>query len=194
MGYNRAVQIACARSSVDRASACGAEGRRFESYRARQSQPVDTGHIGYSLDLKRSLQWLKSLLLKIDGPKVVDHERDHPDVLLQFLEPDFLPGEDLGQVDLLLVHADPSARSDQDRLVVALCKVIEQTGLTQTKVAEILRLGQPTISKFLRGRTNGFTRDRLVGLLNLIGQDVNISVRRQRTQGAHVNKSVAQLT
>jgi predicted XRE-type DNA-binding protein len=101
--------------------------------------------------------------------------------------------ESSGNVFADLGFENPEEELAKAKLVVALSKVIEQTGLTQTKVAEILGVDQPTISKLLRGRTNGFTSDRLMRLLNLLGQDIDISVRPKRTQEAHINISVAQL-
>jgi predicted XRE-type DNA-binding protein len=79
------------------------------------------------------------------------------------------------------------------RLVVALSQVIAQTGLTQSKVAEVLGVDQATVSKLLRERTSGFTTDRLMRLLNLLGQDVNISVTPKHSEIACIRISVAHM-
>ncbi len=66
------------------------------------------------------------------------------------------------------------------KLVRVLREVIEGKGLSQTKVAALLGVDQPTISRLLRGHTGGFTVDRLMRLLNGLDQDVEIAVRPKR--------------
>lgn len=77
--------------------------------------------------------------------------------------------------------------------VSALIEVSEERGLTQAKVAELLRVDQPTISKLFRGRTGGFTCDRLMHLLTILGQDVDIAVRPTRFDSARITVSVAHI-
>ena len=95
--------------------------------------------------------------------------------------------EDLG-------FANPEEELAKAKLVSALAEVIRERGLAQTKVASLLGVDQPTVSKFLRGRSSGFTSDRLMRLLNLLGQDVDISVRPKRAEEAHINVSVAHVS
>ena len=101
--------------------------------------------------------------------------------------------ESSGNVFADLGFENPEEELAKAKLVVALSQVIAQTGLTQSKVADILGVDQPTISKLLRGRTSGFTTDRLMRLLNLLGQDVNISVTPKRSEVARVSISVARM-
>jgi predicted XRE-type DNA-binding protein len=101
--------------------------------------------------------------------------------------------ESSGNVFADLGFENPEEELAKAKLVVALSQVIAQTGLTQSKVADILDVDQPTISKLLRGRTSGFTTDRLMRLLNLLGQDVNISVTPKRSEVARVSISVARM-
>jgi predicted XRE-type DNA-binding protein len=77
------------------------------------------------------------------------------------------------------------------KLVSALAEVIRERNLAQTNVAELLGVDQPTVSKLLRGRTGGFTSDRPMRLLNLLDQDVEITVRPKRLAEASVSVSVA---
>ncbi|VTR99051.1 xre family transcriptional regulator : Transcriptional regulator, XRE family OS=Anabaena cylindrica (strain ATCC 27899 / PCC 7122) GN=Anacy_5128 PE=4 SV=1: HTH_37 [Gemmata massiliana] len=44
------------------------------------------------------------------------------------------------------------------------------------KAADLLGLDQPKFSKLLRGRTEGYTIDRLFKLLNALGQRVEINI------------------
>jgi len=101
--------------------------------------------------------------------------------------------ESCGNVFADLGFENPEEELAKAKLVVALSEVIAQTGFTQAKVAGVLGVDQPTVSKLLRGRTSGFTSDRLMRLLNLLGQDVDISVRPKRSQEARVSISVAHM-
>jgi predicted XRE-type DNA-binding protein len=49
--------------------------------------------------------------------------------------------------------------------------------LSQNAAAEVLGIGQPDISKMLRGQFRLFTVDRLLRFLTKLGQDVNIVVK-----------------
>ncbi len=62
-------------------------------------------------------------------------------------------------------------------LVQQIRDLIEQRKLTQAKAASLLNLDQPKISALLRGRTDGYSLDRLFKCLNALGQDVDITVR-----------------
>ena len=70
--------------------------------------------------------------------------------------------------DLLLAKAT---------LVQYIRDLIEFRKLTQAKAAALLGLDQPKISALVRGRTDGYSLDRLFKFLNLLGQDVEIRVR-----------------
>lgn len=77
---------------------------------------------------------------------------------------------DLGvpQPDLALTKA---------KLVQQIRDLIAGRKLTQAKAAELLGLDQPKVSALVRGRTDGYTIDRLFKFLNLLGQHVEIIVR-----------------
>jgi len=77
---------------------------------------------------------------------------------------------DLGiaQPDMALVKA---------KLVQQIRVLIAEKGLTQTQAAKLLRLDQPKVSALVRGRTSGYTTDRLFRFLNLLGQEVDITIR-----------------
>jgi len=96
-----------------------------------------------------------------------------------------------GNVFADLGFENPEEELAKAKLVSALAEVIERQKLTQANVATILGVGQPTISKLLRGRTSGFTCDRLMHLLNLLGQDIDISIPPKKSQEARVNVSLA---
>ena len=72
----------------------------------------------------------------------------------------------------------------QPDLALAKAKLVQQIrdqiaarGLTQVKTAELLGLDQPKVSALVRGRTDGYTIERLFKFLNLLGQHVDITIR-----------------
>jgi predicted XRE-type DNA-binding protein len=54
--------------------------------------------------------------------------------------------------------------------------LIQERKLTQAKAAKLLGIDQPKISMLLRGHLTGFSIERLMRFLLLLGQDVRISV------------------
>jgi len=54
--------------------------------------------------------------------------------------------------------------------------LIRERKLTQKKAAEVLGIDQPKVSMLLRGRLTGFSTERLMRFLMLLGQDIRISV------------------
>jgi len=63
-------------------------------------------------------------------------------------------------------------------LLQALQETIKGQGETQTETAARLGVDQAKVSKLLAGRMSGFSVERLVHFLSLMGQDVEIAIRR----------------
>lgn len=85
--------------------------------------------------------------------------------------------EDLG-------HPRPAEALAKAELARKIAEVIAKRRLTQAAAAELLNLDQPKVSALVRGRLAGFSLDRLVRLLVLLGSDVEIIVKpRARTAG-----------
>ena len=85
--------------------------------------------------------------------------------------------EDLG-------HPRPAEALAKAKLARKIAEVIAKRRLTQAAAAELLNLDQPKVSALVRGRLAGFSLDRLVRLLVLLGSDVEIVVKpRARTAG-----------
>src|SRR5271170_2293390 len=61
-------------------------------------------------------------------------------------------------------------------LVIGMKRIMEGRNLTQTRVAEITGVDQPTLSKLLRGNFSNITVDRLLTMLTKLGHRVTISV------------------
>jgi len=63
------------------------------------------------------------------------------------------------------------------RLAQQISEIIDRDGLSQSEAAELMGLDQPKVSALVRGRLSGFSTDRLLRCLTLLGQDIEIVVR-----------------
>jgi predicted XRE-type DNA-binding protein len=54
--------------------------------------------------------------------------------------------------------------------------LIRERGLTQAQTAKLLGVDQPKVSALVRGRLTGFSLERLMRFLLLLGQDIKITV------------------
>ncbi|HEV3157886.1 MAG TPA: helix-turn-helix transcriptional regulator [Candidatus Baltobacteraceae bacterium] len=70
------------------------------------------------------------------------------------------------------------------QLLDAIQSVIVERRLTQTKVALLSGVKQPKLSVLLTGNTHGFTAERLMRILNALGQDVEIRIGPAQTDDA----------
>lgn len=61
-------------------------------------------------------------------------------------------------------------------LVYQIAQLTDKKKLTQAKVAERTGLDQPKVSRLLRGHLDGFSADRLFGILNRLGHSVEIRI------------------
>ncbi len=65
-------------------------------------------------------------------------------------------------------------------LAQKITAIIERRRLTQAKAADVLGVDQPKISALKRGRLSGFSLERLLRFLILLGRDVEIVVKERR--------------
>jgi predicted XRE-type DNA-binding protein len=84
--------------------------------------------------------------------------------------------EDLGlpDSDQLLLKA---------AIILRITQAIKRRKLTQVQAAKLLGIDQPAISDLVRGK-GGFSSDRLFRFLNTLGNDVDIVIRKRRSQRA----------
>jgi predicted XRE-type DNA-binding protein len=82
-----------------------------------------------------------------------------------------------GNVFADLGHPRPAEALAKAELARKIGALIEKRGLTQAAAAEVLQVDQPKVSALTRGRLAGFSLDRLVRFLVLLGSDVEIVVR-----------------
>jgi predicted XRE-type DNA-binding protein len=81
---------------------------------------------------------------------------------------------------------NPEERLAKADLAIRISETIRARRLTQTRAAHILKIDQPKMSRLLRGQLSGFSAERLMHFLTLLGRDVEISVKpapRSRRQG-----------
>jgi predicted XRE-type DNA-binding protein len=82
------------------------------------------------------------------------------------------------------VFADLGLPEAEDRLLKAqlalkIQQLIEQKGMTQAEIAPLHGLDQPKVSNLMRGRLAGFSVERLFGLLNRLGHNVEVRVSEE---------------
>jgi len=75
--------------------------------------------------------------------------------------------------------ADAETHLLKAKLVSRLQTIIEGRGLTQTQAAEIMRVGQPDVSRMLRGHFRDFSVERLMRFLTAFGCDVDIVIQEK---------------
>jgi predicted XRE-type DNA-binding protein len=63
-------------------------------------------------------------------------------------------------------------------LLQALQETIKERGWKQVEAAAQLGIDQAKVSKLLAGQMSGFSIERLVHFLSLLGQDVEVTVRK----------------
>lgn len=91
-----------------------------------------------------------------------------------------------GNVYKDLGFKDADAMLAKARIVAEIARIIRARRLTQAAAAELLGLSQPKVSALLNGHFQGYSQERLIGLLNRLGCDVEIIVKpapRRRTMG-----------
>jgi predicted XRE-type DNA-binding protein len=77
---------------------------------------------------------------------------------------------------------DPDERLLKARLAALVGETIAALGLTQTEAVEQLRIAQPDVSNLLRGRLRGFSLERLLEFAGILGNDLEITIRRAQSE------------
>lgn len=98
-----------------------------------------------------------------------------------------------GNVFADLGFADAEEVLAKAKLVQAISRTMAAKNMTQTELAQTLGIHQTKVSKLLRGITEGFSSDRLMGILNGLDQDVEIIIRprpQSEQRAAHVSVAV----
>jgi predicted XRE-type DNA-binding protein len=86
--------------------------------------------------------------------------------------------EGSGNVFADLGLPNPEERLAKADLAIRIAGIIRARRLTQAGAARILKIDQPKISRLLRGQLSGFSTERLMQFLTLLGRDVEIVIKR----------------
>jgi len=79
--------------------------------------------------------------------------------------------------DLNLPHADDLLAKAE--LAAKIVAEIQRRRITQAQAAAVLGIDQPKISALKQGKLSGFSIERLMRLLLLLGRDVEIAVKEK---------------
>jgi predicted XRE-type DNA-binding protein len=85
--------------------------------------------------------------------------------------------EGSGNVFADLGLPNPEERLAKADLAIRIAGIICARRLTQAGAARILKIDQPKISRLLRGQLSGFSTERLMQFLTLLGRDVEIVIK-----------------
>ena len=66
-------------------------------------------------------------------------------------------------------------------LVGRIDALVRRRGITQAEAGRLLGLGQPDVSRLLRGEFSEYSLERLFRLLNALGRDIDIVIRPPRS-------------
>ena len=91
-----------------------------------------------------------------------------------------------GNVFADLGFAEPAEELARAKLASRIRQIIEERRLTQIGAARLMGIDQPKVSALINGRLANFSSDRLMRLLTILGQDVDIVLRhapRRRERG-----------
>jgi predicted XRE-type DNA-binding protein len=90
---------------------------------------------------------------------------------------DFKIEQGSGNVFADLGLSNPEERLTKADLAMQISGGIRARRLTQAKAASLFSIDQPKVSRLLRGQLAGFSTDKLIHFLTLLGQDVVIVVK-----------------
>lgn len=75
----------------------------------------------------------------------------------------------------------------RSQLMIAIRRIVEESGLKQTEAAELFGTTQPRVSDVVRGKIDEFTIDSLVNMLSRAG--VRLELRLEQTGPAPIEGS-----
>jgi predicted XRE-type DNA-binding protein len=94
--------------------------------------------------------------------------------------------ESTGNVFADMGVKDPEEELAKAQLASHIRLTIRRRRLTQVQAARLMAIDQPKVSALMNGRLGGFSSDRLMRLLTVLGRDVDIVVNpkpRTRERG-----------
>jgi predicted XRE-type DNA-binding protein len=91
--------------------------------------------------------------------------------------------EGSGNVFADLDLPNPEERLLKANIVAELARLIKDRGLTQVKAAKLLGVSQPDLSHLLRGDVDDYSAERLMKMLTVFEQDIEIVMKPHRRAG-----------
>jgi len=89
--------------------------------------------------------------------------------------------ESSGNVFADLEIPNPEEMLAKAELAVKIADILRRRRLTQVQAAKVLGVDQPKVSALIRGRLSGFSIERLLRFLLVLGTDISITIKpRQR--------------
>ena len=85
--------------------------------------------------------------------------------------------EDLG-------YPNPEEAQAKSDLAMQIYRTLKKRKLTQIEAAEILGIDQPKVSDIIRGKLSKYSIDRLMRFLRLLGNDIEILVKKHRDKSS----------
>jgi Uncharacterized conserved small protein len=80
----------------------------------------------------------------------------------------------------LLARQEDDNRRVRAELMTSIKNYIEAKGWTQKEAAVHFGVSQPRISEIVQGKAELFTVDKLISLLNRVGQTVEVSITKEK--------------
>jgi predicted XRE-type DNA-binding protein len=77
---------------------------------------------------------------------------------------------------------NPEERMLKARIASAISKAVKRHALTQVVAAERMGIAQADVSKILNGRLSGYSLERLLSLVQSLGNDVEIKVKPTKNE------------
>ena len=75
--------------------------------------------------------------------------------------------------------SEPSDRLAKAELARKIAEIITKRHLNQADAAKLLGVDQPKVSSVMNGRLSGFSLERLIHFLNVLGREVQIVVKQK---------------
>jgi len=91
--------------------------------------------------------------------------------------------ESSGNIFADLELPDPEGLLLKSGIVIELHRLIKERGLTQVKAARLLGITQPDLSRLLRGDFDAYSAERLMKMLTVFEQDIEIVMKPRRKAG-----------
>ncbi len=82
----------------------------------------------------------------------------------------------------------PEPENDRTKanLIHRVADIIRLRELSQSQAASLLEIDQPKVSAIMRGKISGFSTDRLLRYLALLGYSVCISISQEREERGNI--------